>query len=287
MNKPSLHDQCCPICGNKKISYWGSASDIGRTDIKHDLSKCKSCTHIFINPLPSADFLREAYKICNPSVFSSNGFVEARSVGPFTVADELVWSHVSEATFKGNFLDIGSANLGLLKAIRDIGWELTLIEPSQHAGQFEEKLGCAVYNCPFEDCTFEKKYEIIAVIDVLEHVHSPVEVLKGIAGILSKGGVALFRFPNSYSIRAKLKHDKWEMLRPLGHLHYFSPRSFKVACEMSKLKVEEIRSHDLYNYYGLHKYIDKILKTRSCGRFIRNRLDKALLGDQLFVTVNI
>jgi SAM-dependent methyltransferase len=277
-------DYYCPICGSEKISHWGLARDIGQPEVRHNLSKCLTCTHLFINPLPSREFLNVAYKTCNPSVFTSNGFVEARSKGPLSVADEIVLSSVLKSNMQGAFLDVGSANLRLLEMIKHSGWRLTLIEPSQHAKQFEDILGCKVFNCSFEDCVFIDKFDIISVIDVLEHVYSPVDFLKRVKDILSDEGFALFRFPNSYSLRCRISRDKWDMIRPLGHLHFFSPNSFRAACAISGLRIEDLQSHDIYNY-RLNGIIGKILNKLGVLRLFEKKFDSFLLGDQLFAKV--
>ena len=117
----------------------------------------------------------------------------------------------------GSFLDIGSANLNLLKNIVNLGWQLTLVEPGPQAEQLSKSLQCVVHNRPFEECSFSVQFQAISMIDVLEHVHSPVVFLKKVSKILSPNGVALLRLPNSRSIRCGLEREKWNMVRPLGH----------------------------------------------------------------------
>lgn len=284
MTSLPLSDLCCPICGSVSLHHWGSARDIGKREMRHNLSKCRTCTHLFINPLPSREFLNEAYKTCNPSVFTSNGFVESRSTGPLSVADDIVLLSVLKSNKQGSFLDVGSANLKLLELIKHNGWRLTLIEPSQHAKQFEDSLGCKVLNCLLEECKLTEKFDIISVIDVLEHVHSPVDFLRQVKNILSNEGFALFRFPNSYSLRCRLSHDNWDMIRPLGHLHFFTPQSFRVACDMSKLRIESLQSHDICNY-ALSGMTGKVLNKFGVLRLFEKKLDSLLLGDQLFAKV--
>lgn len=274
---------CCPICKSGKIQYWGSACDIGNANLLHNLSKCQDCTHLFINPLPSREFLNLAYQTCNPSVFTSDGFVGRRSTEPFSVADELVLSHLLTAK-RGNFLDVGSANLRLLETIKNNGWDLSVVEPSQHAKEFEDVLGCKVFKTSLEECAFTHTYDIVSVIDVLEHVHTPVDFLKKLKVILSDEGFALFRFPNSSSLRCKFEHDKWDMIRPLGHLHFFSPRSFRVACNTSGLRIEVLQSHDIYHYI-FNNFTGRALRKLGILRLFKSTLDNLLLGDQLFAKV--
>lgn len=284
MTKKLPFNQLCPICKSKNIRYWGSVSDIGHPEIKHNISKCSDCTHVFINPLPSKEYLKEAYRTSNSSVYSNNGFFESRSSGPFSEGDKWVWKHASESVILGSLIDIGSANLNLLKQIAKLGWQLTLVEPAPHAERMGELLQCNVYRCSFEDCNFQNKFDIISAIDVLEHIHSPIDFLKRTKSILSDDGIALFRFPNSNSLRCMLARENWNMIRPLGHLHYFSPRSFQTACEITNLKIVTLRSHDLACYRSLTVRGKRIRGMRFFAPLLKV-LDRALFGDQLLVKV--
>lgn len=285
MKKNCLHDQNCPVCGSAEIFLWGSAVDIGNKKTKHKIVKCKFCTHIFIDNIPPTEFLNEAYKTNNPSVTTGgNEFFETRSSGPLSEVDNWVLSYVSEMKINGSLLDVGSANVKLLQKIKALGWKVTVVEPGAHAGKLRELLQCRIYDCVFEKCDFDDKYEVVSAIDVLEHVSSPIDFLRRLKNILSANGVALFRFPNSNSLQCRLNKERWEMIRPLGHLHFFSPRSFRTACDICELKTMHISSHDLRNYSpimirGRRFPLTKILTP------VRKILNDGLFGDQLLVKV--
>jgi len=274
----------CPICKSKSIFYWGSAFDIGNPSIKHDIAKCYACTHLFVHPLPSVEYLYKAYKISDPSVYADNGSLESRSINPFSLGDNWVWKHITAFISPKRILDIGSANITQLERIVKLGWELTIVEPGAHAERIKKMLQCSVYRGLFEEINFNNKFEIISAIDVLEHVHSPVHFLKTVKSFLSENGIALFRFPNSGSLRCKLEEETWEMLRPLGHLHYFSPRSIRRACYLSNLKIIALHSHDLRNYLSVNIGKIRIPQSKFLYPFFKV-LDLALLGDQLLMKV--
>src|SRR5215469_3275643 len=82
----SLSSGCCPICGSERIDHWGVAPNVGYPEVEHDLAKCSVCKHIFVDPLPSAEYLANAYKTNDPNVVSGDYF-ESRSNGAFSVGD--------------------------------------------------------------------------------------------------------------------------------------------------------------------------------------------------------
>jgi len=57
---------------------------------------------------------------------------------------------------------------------------------------------------------------------VLEHVHSPVEVLECVRDWLSPGGFLFLSLPNADSLVAKAMGRRWVLLLR-EHLWYFSP----------------------------------------------------------------
>lgn len=274
----------CPVCRSENIRYWGSAHDIGVKGLKHNIAKCTKCTHLFIHPLPSEEYLTRAYGESDPSVYSDNRFFESRSSGPFTEADRWVWKHIIDSLVPGRFLDIGSANLTLLRRIVAQGWELTIVEPGSHSQLIQQALNSSVYRNVFEECNFEHQFDLISVMDVLEHVGSPIRFLQKIKSCLSTNGIALFRFPNAYSLRCRLEGENWNMIRPLGHLHYFTPRSIRIACDIARLKISYLRSHDLAQYQFFTFKGKSIRGLRFFKPFFKI-FDLALLGDQLLVKV--
>jgi SAM-dependent methyltransferase len=285
MDHNLLLNKLCPICSSDRIHYWGTAPDMGHPETSHRLSKCVVCTHLFINPLPSADFLSHAYKSQDASVFSNNGFFENRSSSPFSGGDHWILKYLSEIHHPADYLDIGSANLKLLLEIKALGWKVTVVEPSPHAEQLQKALNIEAYKILFENCKFLNQYQVISAIDVLEHVHSPIHFLRKVQESLVYDGFALFRFPNSKSLKCRLEREKWGMIRPLGHLHYFSPFSFRHACQVCKLKIDRLVSNDFSHYRSLSIFEIPLRGLRFLAIFER-LFDRLLLGDQLLVKVS-
>lgn len=67
-----------------------------------------------------------------------------------------------------------------------------------------------------------ESYQIITLWDVLEHVHSPTEVLERVRGWLQPGGYLFLSLPNADSLVAKVMGKRWVLLLR-EHLWYFSP----------------------------------------------------------------
>lgn len=71
----------------------------------------------------------------------------------------------------------------------------------------------------------EAKFDVIVIYDVLEHLADPLLMLSTCRAMTNEGARIYCAFPNKDSLAARLLRQKWLMVRPLGHLHYFSRRS--------------------------------------------------------------
>ena len=70
-------------------------------------------------------------------------------------------------------------------------------------------------------------------------------MISELSKLLSTNGRIYFTFPNSESLRSKLRKTSWRMVRPIGHLHYFSSKSISIALYESNLKLCNKSNYDL------------------------------------------
>jgi SAM-dependent methyltransferase len=266
-----------------RVAYWGKARDIGDQSVEHALWKCRYCGHIYVKAFPSTLELSKAYETQDKRFFPDSEYFEKRKKTPLTDGELWVISHVLDRSGEpGMFLDIGSAQTKLLKQFRNNGWKVTAVEPGHHATLIEREVGCEVIQSLFEHAKFDQQFDIISALDVLEHSSNPISFLSQIEKVLSSEGIALFRFPNATSLRRFLHGENWEMILPLGHLHYFSPRSFDTACWHAGLQVNYWTTRDVFKY----RYLK--LSFRGAGLITKTKefWDHVGLGDQMLASVS-
>lgn len=100
------------------------------------------------------------------------------------------------------FLEIGPS-LGIMtEKLQNITQNYFICEGSSYfAKKLEEKYpNITVYNCLIEELHEEKKYDLILLGHVLEHVDNPIEVLKQIKKLLKEDGKLITIVPNSNSL---------------------------------------------------------------------------------------
>src|SRR5262249_55429731 len=101
----------------------------------------------------------------------------------------------------GRWLDIGYGEGGLLRIAQRRGWTCFGTEISPVALEFGALQGWVVAADPIADPRFPVQgFDVISMIELLEHVPDPDQVLKTAACLLRPGGVLYLTTPNADSV---------------------------------------------------------------------------------------
>ena len=72
-----------------------------------------------------------------------------------------------------------------------------------------------------------KKYELVIIFNVLEHVYNPEKVMKSIHRVLKKNGLLVIIVPNVESLAASIMQSRCNMFLGMSHITMFSPITLK------------------------------------------------------------
>ncbi len=151
---------------------------------------------------------------------------------------------------KGDLLDIG-AGFGLFSLfLSELGrFNINIVEPLLPLKYLKNKK-IRHFKCNVESF-FKKdkhKYDLITLIDVLEHFNNPLINLNKLASRLRKNGYIVIQVPNYKSLMAKIcKNWAWWMIE--DHRFHFSPRSIRLLLEKTGYKIKFITTYeDLYDF---------------------------------------
>ena len=228
----------CPICGLSNIIKIAIIKNpLKEINNKFDLMKCKNCLHRFISKFPSQATLTNLYKMDSPLVFGgtcheidqkkkfiNNGFKNVS-----TQNDHWIFKYVDIK--RGKFFEIGPGLCRLYKTFLSKGWSCQGLEPRSFV-----KIKGIKKN--FNE--IKNNNDIVAAFDVLEHVENPVEILKQINKKMKKKGQIFLTFPHSESFKSKILKERWQMVVPLAHLHFFSGKSTNIMLKRAGFKTVEI-----------------------------------------------
>jgi SAM-dependent methyltransferase len=144
---------------------------------------------------------------------------------------------------KGHLLDIGCGSGSFLRLAKSRGYQVTGIDVSKAAIKLaKEKFGlCDVYDLSAEELlsrkSWERRFDIICLFDVLEHLENPVGVLSGLKKLLK---------PNGYVVCTVPSYQRWPPLfdpyvdLPPHHLTLWSAQALEMGISAAGLKAIKI-----------------------------------------------
>jgi len=179
----------------------------------------------------------------------------------------------------GRALDIGSGYGYFRHALALAGWEHDGLEISKHARQIAKKL----YNYDTFDIslneyahitTDDRRFDLITLWDVIEHIADPISFLQDAVKYLRTGGVLAIKTPNINCPEADIFGTHYHSLKR-EHLIYFTDKSLKTITELAGLSTHTITSisHLLKGFVGEQQTKQWEIENRGAdliGYFIKN-----------------
>lgn len=233
----------CPICDSASSVAIGTSRSIHpQSNLEVTIVACLNCGHWYTDPMPSDRLLNALYSQSSLYVLGENwaAAVEARNTDE-SLALESYWVVKSLARMKpGNLLEIGCGDGSLLRRMRLLGWNAYGVDPGSYSAGFQTVSSAS-------QLPKQILFDAIVLQDVLEHVSDPLTALSEFLEFLAPNAVLLMAVPWSESKLARINKVQWCMVRPLGHLHYYSRKSAELL--LNKLKFVVIASNSV-NIYG-------------------------------------
>ena len=236
----------CPVCENNELFLIGLKKTINiNSEETVSLKECNNCKHWFISPMPNQKYLNHLYEIGSEFVIS-HGYK-----GREKPSDAEIKKYISR--FLKSESDL--ANLNYL----EIG-----VGPGYFFNYFNKR---AKSSYGVDPCSYKPnnpnivsdisllpgglKFDIIIIQDVLEHLEDPIEMLLKVKSFVNKNTILSCGFPNKDCLIAKNLKEKWRMVMPLGHLHFFSKKSAEILLKKSGWRLKK-----KYSIWGYTSIID-------------------------------
>lgn len=167
----------------------------------------------------------------------------------------------------GTLLEVGCGSGRFLNRMRKLGWAVDGVEFDPiAAARIEKKYGIHVEVGSLPELRYAPdQYDVVAMSQVIEHVHDPVELLKESRRVLRPGGRLVLSTPNALSVAHRLYGRSWRGLEPPRHLHIFSPAALENAarrCGFQLLKLVTLSAESA----GIYRASDLIMETPGAQR---------------------
>jgi SAM-dependent methyltransferase len=240
----------CPFCGSEKFAVYERFG----SELQYTYVICKNCGLVYQSPRPKYDqhFIDAAYasyyQFTDSLDLNSNPDVPESSVKMFQKEVENLLQYDKKRTA---VLDIGSGMGTFLVAAKPYYQTAVGLDVSEQMASFvERQLGVKVFLEQFENFQFEKKFSLIHMSHVIEHIPDPKRWLDKAKEMLEPGGILVINVPNKFSISFRMQHlfyklklkkqfsDAWaDDTRTPDHLFEPTVRSMKKFLENNNFKI--------------------------------------------------
>jgi SAM-dependent methyltransferase len=260
----------CRSCGSGDVTLRG----VKRGHfLQRDFSfwHCPACDYLFVDPFPGYGVYDQAYyegRGADPYVDYESEYRNYRATDRLAEFDDL-W-RVASGFISANmrpgtvdWLDFGCGAGGLLKFMRDklevrAGGSAWPVRVSGHdVGSYAERLarddGFRMLSLAELSGMPAASFDVISMIEVIEHVEYPDPVFALASRLLRPGGLLLLTTGNVASPVARREGLRYAYLLPEIHVGYFTPRALEFAYARHGLVPV------LFRYRGVVRF--KVVKT--------------------------
>ncbi|MGV8058395.1 MAG: class I SAM-dependent methyltransferase [Smithellaceae bacterium] len=134
----------------------------------------------------------------------------------------------------GRLLDIGAGSGMLIEQAIKMGYDAEGIEPSVWLQRQAIGLGLPIHQGTFPHSDLCPPYDLITLVDILEHVPNPVDILCDVKAALADDGIGLIITPDVGSLMARLLGFRWWHFR-VAHIGYFNRSNLMLALDRADL----------------------------------------------------
>lgn len=242
----------CPLCGSIEF-FRGCTSDCAThplLDPKFPWSEefekeikwmvCNRCGHVFTEGYFPTEALETLMRATPPGQNPNENYMAYRMV-----AAELIETlHGAGLGTHNRWLDVGIGNGAVMTTAAEYGFRVVGLDLRDRKYDFPN---FDVRQCELGKLPQEEMFDVISLLDVVEHVPYPRDILKDALSHLADDGIMLISMPNTDS-------HAWRVLEEAGnpywgeieHYHNFSFSRLESLLEEFGLKVGNYRASRRY-----------------------------------------
>jgi 2-polyprenyl-3-methyl-5-hydroxy-6-metoxy-1,4-benzoquinol methylase len=220
--------------------------------------KCTSCGLIRIYPQTSDEQLNEIYQHDYNQIWGNDESVYRNlkkhlNLKLLKPAIDLVTNTITRERKKPiRLLDIGAATGMLMETAQELGCKVYGVEIGEKSVEtLKNKFGNDnIVDGYFEQIDFESlgmynSFDIISMVDLLEHVRDPNRTLEQANLLLRDSGIVVCYIPNTASLAARILGRNWELYCSM-HLYSFSKQNLKMLFNKHGFEIISIKPSPRY-----------------------------------------
>lgn len=244
-----LVERTCPVCGNdnaKKIGIRGNREFNGfdntiEPHVVTNVVACKVCNHIYTNPeIRGLEYLEDEHYSAVEGYLNVN---QQNLSAMFTSRLTYIQKYIIKEN--PSLLDVGAGKGEFVSVAVKNNFLAEGVEPSLNFCNYAtETHKIKMYNGYLGNVAEleEKKFDVITMHHVLEHVEEPVQLIENIKKYLNRDGLLFIEVPNCnsylsifadlvYKIRGLNWSNRVSPLHAPFHKFGYTPKSLKFLLE--------------------------------------------------------
>ena len=236
------------------------------------LLRCRHCQYIFAELSLSDEELARLY---DHTLFKQGEFFDYQADRKylsknFRLRQRTLRRYMDPARHQ-RLLEIGSAYGFFLDVVRDDFRESLGIDLTDEGVRYtREELGLPAVQDDFLKHDFAaRRFDVVCMWDTIEHVRRPDLYLEKIATLTEPGALLALTTGDIGSIVARLRGEKWRMIIPPVHAHYFSRATLERLLEEHGFEIVYNRHCGFWRGAGNVAYIILALRHKSPDAFKR------------------
>ena len=238
--------RCC-LCGDKPAEILAQGYDFEYNTSPDEFTavQCQGCRLVYLNPRPHLEEFVRIY----PSNYHAFEFSEKEYGVIFDIRRRLearrLLSWCKDLGDDARILDIGCGDGFHLDLLRDFGnksWALEGIDADERAASRARKKGLTVQCGLLSQLDLPKEsYDLAILIQTVEHVADPSELLNEIRKHLRPGGRLCIVTDNTDSLDFRLSKGRyWGGYHFPRHWNLFNPENMRLLAIKTGMEVETL-----------------------------------------------
>jgi SAM-dependent methyltransferase len=220
----------CPICAETgtSVPHWQTPC----------FRRCERCGALFRDPFPSEAQLSRLYQSSWADLdahLDETGGTDLEFGRRMLVA---LLRELDRRNFSSqHILDFGAGRGGMSLALREMGAQVAAVEPFGY--EQLRQLDLPTY-LDLDELPAEPQFDGIVLIEVIEHLRDPCDLLRRLDLRLKPGGWFFVTTPNPRGLAAMLHGQRWRSASNAGHILFFTARTLRrTLSELGFIKVQQ------------------------------------------------
>jgi SAM-dependent methyltransferase len=241
----------CPVCSTQPADAERFENQLGL-----GFTICPTDGAVFMDPVPTEACLAEIYNSPAEAFHYLGDGIEAAAVKPTDRADYLaLTSWLGKLAMRPKLLDVGCSKGGFLLTCRE-SFDVEGVELNAATAEAARRAGLSVHTGLLEQLPGSDRYDVITMLQLIEHVTRPLDLMLQAKRLLKPGGYLYLNTPNVDSLSFRYLREYHVHVRSIGHVSLLTETCLRELARQAGLEVvryaqcggKDIALHDILTF---------------------------------------